>query len=119
EAVWPDAAVTDNSLAQCVSEIRRALADDSQRLIRTVPRRGYVFTAPVTTPVVEFPRPPAGALAEPGPLPAPRPTAPVARNRKILAGAFVLLAVAAGSLLLVRLTRPARQEVPYTQITNF
>src|SRR5690348_12213633 len=25
EAVWPDAAVTDNSLAQCLLEIRRAL----------------------------------------------------------------------------------------------
>ena len=30
DAVWPDAAITDNSLAQCVSEIRRALADDTQ-----------------------------------------------------------------------------------------
>src|SRR5436309_10996851 len=46
EAVWPDAAITDNSLAQCLFEIRRALADDSQRLIRTVARRGYVFAAP-------------------------------------------------------------------------
>ena len=53
EAVWPDAAVMDNSLAQCLVEIRRALRDDSQQLIRTVARRGFVFTAPVTTPVVE------------------------------------------------------------------
>ena len=29
EAVWPDAAITDNSLAQCLVEIRRALEDDS------------------------------------------------------------------------------------------
>jgi DNA-binding response OmpR family regulator len=38
EAVWPDAAITDNSLAQCMVEIRRALNDDSQQLIRTVAR---------------------------------------------------------------------------------
>ena len=55
EAVWPDTAVTDNSLAQCMVEIRRALDDDSQQLIRTVARRGYLFAAPVTTQVVEFP----------------------------------------------------------------
>src|SRR5687767_13810270 len=51
EAVWPNTAVTDNSLAQCLVEIRRALGDDSQQLIRTVARRGYIFTASVTTPV--------------------------------------------------------------------
>ena len=56
EGVWRDAAVTDNSLAQCLVEIRRALDDDAQRLIRTVARRGYIFVAPVTVPAVEFPR---------------------------------------------------------------
>src|SRR5438128_11603620 len=38
-AVWPDTAVGDNSLAQCLFDIRRALGDDSQQLIRTVARR--------------------------------------------------------------------------------
>jgi adenylate cyclase len=41
--LWPDVAVTDDSLVQCIVEIRRALADDRQRLVRTVPRRGYLF----------------------------------------------------------------------------
>ena len=35
--------------------IRRAFADDSQQIIRTVARRGYVFGAPLTAPVLEFP----------------------------------------------------------------
>ena len=48
EAVWPDTAVTDNSLAQCLFEIRRALDDEAQTVIRTVARRGYVFDAPVS-----------------------------------------------------------------------
>jgi DNA-binding winged helix-turn-helix (wHTH) protein len=120
EAVWPDTAITDNSLAQCLVEIRRALHDDSQQLIRTVARRGYVFTALVTTPVVEFPRQPADGSGEPVPLQAASPAARRPLNRsQIMAGTLVLLAVAAGGLLLVRLTRPAKQELTYTQITNF
>jgi DNA-binding winged helix-turn-helix (wHTH) protein/TolB-like protein/Tfp pilus assembly protein PilF len=48
QAVWRDVAVTDNSLSQCMVEIRRALGDDSQQIIRTVARRGYLFAASVT-----------------------------------------------------------------------
>jgi DNA-binding winged helix-turn-helix (wHTH) protein/Tol biopolymer transport system component len=54
-AVWSDAAVTDNSLAQCLFEIRRALGDEAQTMVRTVARRGYVFTAPVSALVEEPP----------------------------------------------------------------
>lgn len=64
-AVWPDSATTDNSLAQCLLDVRRALADDSQTLIRTVARRGYVFTAAPTTAPVEFPHGQAAATGNP------------------------------------------------------
>jgi TolB-like protein/DNA-binding winged helix-turn-helix (wHTH) protein/Flp pilus assembly protein TadD len=47
-SVWADTAVTDNSLAQCLIEIRRGLDDDTQTIIRNVPRRGYIFDARVT-----------------------------------------------------------------------
>ena len=47
QAVWPDAFVTDDSLVQCTLELRRALEDRSQQLLKTVPRRGYLFTAKV------------------------------------------------------------------------
>lgn len=47
QTVWPDSFVTDDSLVQCLIEIRRALADDSHRYIKTVPRRGYIFRAEV------------------------------------------------------------------------
>src|SRR4051794_20468804 len=46
DAVWADTAIGDNSLAQCLLDIRRALGDESQQLIRTVARRGYIFTPP-------------------------------------------------------------------------
>jgi DNA-binding winged helix-turn-helix (wHTH) protein/TolB-like protein/lipoprotein NlpI len=42
DAVWGDTSVTDDSLVQCLIEIRRALGDDDHRLIKTVPRRGYL-----------------------------------------------------------------------------
>ncbi len=47
QAVWPDAFVTDDSLVQCTLELRRALDDRRQQLLKTVPRRGYLFTAEV------------------------------------------------------------------------
>jgi predicted ATPase/DNA-binding winged helix-turn-helix (wHTH) protein len=47
QAVWPDSFVTDDSLVQCTLELRRALDDRSQQLLKTVPRRGYLFTADV------------------------------------------------------------------------
>ena len=47
--VWPDVIVTDECLTQCVSEVRRALGDGDQRLIKTVPRRGYLFAASVSS----------------------------------------------------------------------
>src|SRR5438270_9023712 len=47
KAVWPDSFVTDDSLVQCTLELRRALDDRTQQLFKTVPRRGYLFTAEV------------------------------------------------------------------------
>ncbi|PYS64203.1 MAG: hypothetical protein DMF74_07720 [Acidobacteria bacterium] len=47
EVIWPDTAVTDDSLVQCLIEVRRALNDDAQQMIKTVPRRGYIFDQPV------------------------------------------------------------------------
>jgi DNA-binding winged helix-turn-helix (wHTH) protein len=48
QAVWPDSFVTDDSLVQCLRDVRRALGDDSQNYIKTVQRRGYIFDAEVT-----------------------------------------------------------------------
>ena len=48
QAIWPDVVVNDNGIAQCIRDIRLALNDDAQTILRTMPRRGYVFTAKVT-----------------------------------------------------------------------
>ena len=39
--VWGDTFVTDDSLVQCISDIRRALGDSGHTLVQTLPRRGY------------------------------------------------------------------------------
>jgi DNA-binding winged helix-turn-helix (wHTH) protein len=49
--VWGDVFVGEDTLAQNISTLRRALGDDAGRpqFIATMPRRGYRFVAPVTT----------------------------------------------------------------------
>jgi TolB-like protein/tetratricopeptide (TPR) repeat protein len=48
EAVWAGVVVTDDSLVQCVKELRQALGDNAQEIIRTLPRRGYMLGAKVS-----------------------------------------------------------------------
>ncbi|MEQ1536233.1 MAG: winged helix-turn-helix domain-containing protein [Burkholderiaceae bacterium] len=52
QTVWGDTIVTDNSLAQCISEIRNLLGPTREGVIETVPRRGYIFQAPVVQDVL-------------------------------------------------------------------
>jgi pimeloyl-ACP methyl ester carboxylesterase len=40
-ALWPGRVVTDDSLVQCVREIRRVLGDEGRLLLRTDARQGY------------------------------------------------------------------------------
>jgi adenylate cyclase len=48
KAIWPSVIVTEESLTHCVSEARQAIGDGDQAIIKTVPRRGYRFVAPVS-----------------------------------------------------------------------
>jgi adenylate cyclase len=48
KSVWPNVVVTEESLTRCVSDIRNAIGDSDQNIIKTVPRRGYRFAAPVS-----------------------------------------------------------------------
>jgi len=52
---WPGVTVTEDSLTQCISEIRRALGDTGRDLVRTVPRRGYMMVLPDRSPEAEPP----------------------------------------------------------------
>ena len=55
KAIWPNVTVTDESLARCVSDVRLALNDSEQRIIKTLPRRGYLFAAPVSLAAPDSP----------------------------------------------------------------
>jgi len=85
DRVWAGLVVTDDSVVQCIGELRAALDDRDQRLIVTVPRRGYRFDA-----VVE----PAADADTGAPAPSGR-----ARPRRwawgLAAGAAVLLGLGA------------------------
>lgn len=47
-AIWGPTVVTEDAVTHCVTDIRRALHDQSHEALRTIPRRGYIFDLPVT-----------------------------------------------------------------------
>ena len=55
ETVWPGRQVVDDSLSQCISELRKALGDKAREpgYIRTVPKRGYCFLPEAHWPSAE------------------------------------------------------------------
>lgn len=60
EAVWPNVHVGEDSLFQCIREIRAALGDDKREVVRVISGRGYLFQAEVTE--VPAPAAPEAAL---------------------------------------------------------
>jgi TolB-like protein len=41
--VWAGLAVTDDSIVQCIADLRRALKDDDHAIIKTITKRGYLL----------------------------------------------------------------------------
>jgi len=88
EQVWGNVVVTDQALTNCISELRQHLGDDraANRIIETIPKRGYRLTAPVQLAHEE---------------PAQKPSAPAARGwltgkRGLFAAGLVLAAIVFG-----------------------
>jgi TolB-like protein len=48
DAVWPGVFVTDDSITQCVVEIRKAMGAGGTEVLKTIPRRGYLLQAEVS-----------------------------------------------------------------------
>ena len=70
-SAWPGVTVSDDLLARCVSDIRRSLDDRDQRIVKTVPVRGYLLAASVPSC-----RPTAGSQRRSR----PRPDCPTGRR---------------------------------------
>jgi DNA-binding winged helix-turn-helix (wHTH) protein/tetratricopeptide (TPR) repeat protein len=49
DAVWPNVYVGDDSLFQCIKEIRTALGDERRQIVKLVSGRGYLFDAEVVS----------------------------------------------------------------------
>jgi DNA-binding winged helix-turn-helix (wHTH) protein len=82
-AVWGEIVVSDDTLTQALSELRRALQDDARapRIIETVHGRGVRFIARVHG-APHGDQGPTSAVA-PGPLPGPSPAALVGRDTEL------------------------------------
>ncbi len=48
ESVWSPVVVTEDAVTQCLIDIRKVMGDGSHEIIRTIPRRGYIFELPVS-----------------------------------------------------------------------
>jgi predicted ATPase len=69
QAVWQDTIVSDDALYAVMSEVRRALSNDphTPQFIKTEPKQGYRFIAPVTTRGSGVETKPAPSLQAPTP----------------------------------------------------
>ena len=106
-AVWPDTSVTDDSLVQCLIEVRRALGEEGPRILKTVPRRGYIFDVEVTPDdVAPQPSVQPGGL-NPDDQHTPLATTPWVRRHAWLVATVSIIIVVTGSVfLLVRRKQP-------------
>jgi len=109
KALWTDSFVTDDSLVQCLVELRRALGDEGQACIKTVPRRGYMFTAEVR----DVPPPVDDAPAALAATPPARTGFPPPRARPRVV-ALAVLAVAAAAVSYVVQSRPPARTQAFT-----
>lgn len=116
-AVWPNIHVGDDSLFQCIREIRTALGDEDRRLVKSVSGRGYLLDVEVRTITPEkivLPEAPPAATQPADTLP-PVEQAPEKKwlglaRRPFLAGLLtccVVGAAIAGPILVRRLTIPS------------
>ncbi len=111
QAIWPSVVVSDESLARCVSDVRLALGDRDQRIIKTVARRGYLFAAPVfsASPTAGQRDPDQSRLGNLGPSDAERTVPPTSRTTSVgaIAGGIILVLAAIAAVGWHLLNRPA------------
>lgn len=130
EAVWPNVHVGEDSLFQCIRELRAALGDERRQLIKLASGGGYLLATEVVAEPAADPAPAERTATDPTGEVAPLPPAEVAAARPQrawfglsrqatvagVAGLFVMgLAVAAPVLkpdLLFRRTPPRLAVMP-------
>ncbi len=117
-AVWPNLMVTDDSLVQCVREIRQALGEANRQILRTIPKQGYLLSpdarpaSPAAASVersvsVEMSAPTSPSSA--GVVPILAPGVPPKRG---FGRRYLALATTLGAMLLVGLLAALRTPSP-------
>ncbi len=84
ENVWDKKFVTDDSLTQCIADIRRALNDTDHKIVQTLPKKGYRLNI-------------AAQQEEPLPPPMARPVENRHFKRLWLVGLFLILGLGLGA----------------------
>ncbi len=125
-AVWPNVIVTDDSVVRCVAEVRQALGDTDQRIVRTLPRRGYRLVAPVSVLADELqPMSPVEPIGTPMPAPPPARPETGRRSRRVSGRALValllmlIIAAAGASWLVVRHRSAPSTSLPSIAVLPF
>lgn len=75
DAVWPNVHVGEDSLFQCIRELRAALGDDQRQMVKLVSGRGYLFDAEILTETAPVQAKSQPALSTPKIVPAPEAAA--------------------------------------------
>jgi DNA-binding winged helix-turn-helix (wHTH) protein/tetratricopeptide (TPR) repeat protein len=103
QAVWGGAARTDDSLVQCVKDIRQALGDSDHRIVKTVHGRGYMFMGEVSeaAPAAETPQRANASAAQITPRQRPE------WQRSLIVAGLLFITLAGSGWLGWHWTRPA------------
>jgi DNA-binding winged helix-turn-helix (wHTH) protein/TolB-like protein/Flp pilus assembly protein TadD len=97
QAVWPGVVVTENSLVQCIAEIRRQLGSANRAVIETLPRRGYWYHPPTVDEAAEPDDASGSGRVEPVLPNSPLPISRAKRSyRRSLVAVLAILIVGAG-----------------------
>ncbi|HEY7297843.1 MAG TPA: winged helix-turn-helix domain-containing protein [Xanthobacteraceae bacterium] len=122
ETVWPGVEVTDESIAKSVSEVRLALGADGPQIIKTVPRRGYLFDVAAAELDMPASKPSAGKLSAMGQLRAAAlGLLPPCRAPAVMAAALCLAVLSAGLLTVFagRAGKPTVESRPAIAVLPF
>lgn len=96
DRVWPDTYVTDDSLVQCISEIRKALNGVTDVTLRTIPKKGYQLDT---------------EIAANNPADVPGGTRGLPRRAIAAAGIFIAALILAGSAFWLTRPDPVQRQI--------
>jgi len=116
DALWPDGTTVDfdRGLNFAIAQVRSALGDsaESPTFIRTVPKRGYQFIAPISEPATS-----QAPVAGPAPPPA-EPRRVLSRRMMYVLGIAGAAEVAAIGFAVINRARPVERRIAVAHFEN-